>query len=229
MNIVYAMTRNVYPWILPSLRSLAEHNPDAKVFILAEDDALPFDLPIKATIINVSGQTFFHPGSVNFRNQFSYINLLKVCYPEILPKCQKVIHLDIDTIVCDSLEDLWKFNVTGKWFAAAQERRGKYHPFGPDYYNMDVALINLQQMRKDKIQPDLMHYLATVPQPWADQDAWNKFAIEQGKAVELPVRWNENVMTGFTDNPGIVHFCSIGDWWTNKGMSRREYLEKYMK
>ena len=41
MNIVYAMTHHVYDWILPSLRSLAEHEPDANVYILAEHDELP--------------------------------------------------------------------------------------------------------------------------------------------------------------------------------------------
>lgn len=226
MNIVYAMTRNVYGWILPSLRSLFDHNPDAKVYILCEDDEL--DLPFKVNVINVKDQKFFSPGSVNYRNAFSYINLLKVCYPDILPKCQKVIHLDIDTIVNDSLEEFWKTDVKGKWFAACQEYRGRYKPFGDRYYNMGVALINLQQMRKDEIQQTMVDYLSNVPQPWADQDAWNKYGLEQDKIADLPIRWNENVMTGFTDDPGIVHYCSIRDWFTNKSMSRREYLDKYM-
>ena len=226
MNIVYAMTRNVYDWILPSLRSLFDHNPDAKVYILCEDDAL--DLPFKVNVINVKDQKFFSSGSVNYRNAFSYINLLKVCYPEILPKCQKVIHLDIDTIVNDSLEEFWKTDVRGKWFAACQEVNGHYKPFGPRYYNMGVALINLQQMRKDDIQKTMVDYLSNVPQPWADQDAWNKYGLEQDKIADLPVRWNENVMTGFTKDPGIVHYCSIWDWYTNKNMQRREYLDKYM-
>ena len=52
MNIVYAMTHHVYEWILPSVRSLAETNPDANVYILAEDDKLPFKLPMKAKVIN---------------------------------------------------------------------------------------------------------------------------------------------------------------------------------
>ena len=52
MNIVYAMTRNVYEKILPSLRSLAETNPKATVYILCEDDKLPFKtpLPVKRAI-----------------------------------------------------------------------------------------------------------------------------------------------------------------------------------
>ena len=106
MNIVYALTRNVYDWILPSVRSLAEHESDARVFILAEDDALPFDLPMPAEVINISLQGFFPEIGAHRQEAFGgYINHLKVCYPSILP-VDKVIHLDIDTIICGRLTDL---------------------------------------------------------------------------------------------------------------------------
>ena len=226
MNVVYALTRNVYHYILPSIKSLAEHNPKARVFVLAEDDELPFSLPMDAEIINVSKQEWFPKNGVNYYNAFSYINLLKVCYPLLLP-VKKVIHLDADTIICDSLEEMWKTDVSGKWVAACMEEKSTYKPFGKTYYNMGVALINLEQMRKDKIIPALVEYLNTVKQPWADQDAWNKYGLEQDKFVRLGVRWNECFATGYTDNPAIVHYCGMHDWWTRRKMFRKEYLEKY--
>lgn len=227
MNIVYALTRKVYRKILPSVCSLMEHNPKAKVYILCEDDTFPFELPCEATIINVKDQKYFTPSGVNYNNQFTYINLLKVCYPYIL-QCNKVIHLDIDTIINDTLEPLWKTDLKNKWFGAVPEYKGKYKPFGDLYYNMGVAVINLQQMRKDKIMDTMANYLNTIPQPWADQDAWNKYGLEQDKAVTVPTRYNENVMTGYSTDPAIVHYCSIGDWFENTGIYRREYLNKWM-
>lgn len=226
MNVVYALTRNVYHYILPSMKSLAEHNPKARVFVLAEDDELPFSLPMKAEVINVSGQEWFPKDGVNYYNAFSYINLLKVCYPLILP-VKKVIHIDADTIICDSLEEMWKTDVSGKWVAACMEEKSTYKPFGKLYYNMGVALINLEQMRKDKIIPTLVEYLNTVKQPWADQDAWNKYGLEQDKFVRLATRWNECFATGYTDDPAIVHYCGMHDWWTRRKMYRKEYLERY--
>lgn len=228
MNIVYAMTHHVYEWILPSMRSLADTNPDARVFILAEDDRLPFDLPISAEIINVSEQKYFPRNGVNYYNDFKYINLLKVRYPSILP-VDRVIHLDIDTIICDSLDGLWETDLEGKWFGAAQEVHGHYHPFGPEYYNMGVAVINLKQMRTDGIESKMENYLNTVRQPYADQDAWNKYAIEHGKAVTVDCRWNENSTTGRTQNPAIVHYCGYKDWYTNFSMPRVEYLNSYRR
>lgn len=226
MDIVYAMTHHVYEWILPSIRSLKDTNPDARVFILAEGDELPFDLPMKAEIINVTDQTYFPKSGVNYNNDFKYINLLKVRYPSILP-VDKVIHLDIDTIICDSLEPLWNTNLKGKWFAAVPEVQKWYRPFGDKYYNMGVAVINLKQMRKDGAEIPMQDYLNTVKQPFADQDAWNKYGLEADKIVPLDNRWNEALATGRTDNPGIVHYCGIKSWFTNQGMPRVEYLNKY--
>ena len=230
MNIVYALTRNVYEWLLPSMRSLAEHHPDAKVYILCEDDEFPIDLPMDAKIINISDQHMFD-NSVNIKNRFGgYINLLKVYYPTLLPRLNKVIHLDLDTIVCDSLNPFWKIDLKDKWIAAVPEYSAR-HPrlklYGDVYYNAGVMLINLQQMRKDKIEDTMAKFLNEVPQPFADQDAWNKYGIEQDKIVVAPERFNECMSTRYTNNPAIVHFCAIPDWYTNRYMIRHEYLEKY--
>ena len=226
MNIVYAMTHHVYEWILPSIRSLAETNPDAKVFILCEDDKLPFDLPMPAEIINVTGQQWFPATGVNYNNYFKYINLLKVRYPSILP-VNKVIHLDIDTIICDSLQGLWDTNLAGYWFGAVRENLAGYRPFGPDYYNMGVAVINLEQMRRDGIEPVMERYLNEVRQPYADQDAWNIYGIASENIVPVNVRYNESKVTGYTNNPAIVHYCGIRDWFTNRTMYRVEFINKY--
>lgn len=227
MNIVYALTRNVYEWLLPSIRSLAEQHPDARVFILCEDDEFPLELPIKAEIINVRDQRWFPESGVNYHNMFTYINLLKVVYPSILP-VDKVIHLDIDTVIVDKLDEFWNTDVTDKWFAAVPEYKGSYKPFGNDYYNMGVALINLRQMFEDNIEPIMVHYLNTISQPWADQDAWNRYGLENDKIIKLPVRFNESDVTGKTDNPAIIHFCSKQDWYSNRSIDRHDYLERYL-
>ena len=219
MNIVYALTRNFYERLVPSYTSLMEHNPKAKVFVLAEDD----DIGLPVNVVNVKDQTVFPKGGPNYANMFTYINLMKVCYPSLLP-VNKVIHLDVDTIVCGSREEFWKTDINGKWFAAVPEHRGRYKPFGLVYYNMGVALLNLTQLRKDNAEQEMVHYLNTVRQPWADQDAWQR---DPSKGVALSVRWNENMMTGETEDPAVVHYCAISDWWTNTTMHRRDFLERY--
>ena len=228
MNIAYALTKNVYDWMLPSIRSLAEHHPDAKVYILCEDDEFPFELPMKAEIINITGQKWFPKAGVNYNTSFGYVNFLKVMYPTILCGVDKVIHLDIDTIIADKLDDFWNMDLTDKWVAAVPEYRASYRPFGDTYYNMGVALVNLERMRFDNIEPIMAGYLNVVKQPYADQDAWNKYGTHYNMMVTADLRFNENVCTGFTDNPAIVHYCGDKGWWTNKNLYRREYLERYL-
>lgn len=223
MNVVYCVTANYIEKIKPSIKSLRYFNPKVKIYLVTEADSCDIE---DVKVIDIRGQQWFPKDSVNYHNQFTYIGLLKVCYAELLP-CDKVIHLDADTIVNGSLKGFWETDVKGKWFAMAREYHGWYRPFGDKYYNAGVMLLNLKQMREDNIQQTLVDYLNTVPQPWCEQDAFNKYGIEEDKIAELDVKYNENVMTGYTDDPKIIHYCSIGDWWTNRYMNRAEYLERW--
>ena len=92
---------------------------------------------------------------------------------------------------------------------------------------VSLAVLNLQQLRKDGIMPWMVEYLNEVRQPFADQDAFNKPGIEQDKFVPLDVRYNESFATGMTNDPAIVHYCGYTHWWADPRMPRGEYLRKY--
>lgn len=224
MNIVYCCTANYIDKIKPSIRSLRKHNPKAKVYLITEADSCDIE---DVEVIDIRGQEWFTPQNcVNYYNQFTYVSFMKVLYPTLLP-VDKVIHLDGDTIINDSLEPLWKTDLKGKWFGMCQEYRGWYRPFGDKYYNSGVYVANLKQLRKDKIQNTMVDYLRNVKQPWGEQDALVKYGLEQDKFVDIDIRYNENQFTGFTDNPAIVHYAGISDWWSNPHISRAEYLNRY--
>lgn len=227
MNVIYALTRNLYPHLAPTMRSLIEHNPKAKVYILAEDDKIPIKLPCKATVLNVSGQSYFKPGSVNWGKQFTYMAMMRAAYANLFPRMKRCIQLDIDTIVCDSLEPLWRTDLTGKWFAACPEYNGHYKPYGPMYYNIGVAVFNLEQIRKDNITPEVIRFLNTESVPYLEQDAWNRYGLDQDKITPIDVRFNECFCCGRTGNPAIVHYAGEREWYSNRYIDRAEYLERY--
>lgn len=223
MNVVYCVTESFIDKIKPSIRSLRKFNK-CSIYVITETDDVDID---NVHVINIKGQEWFTPSNcVNYNNMFTYIGLLKVCYQSLLP-CKKVIHLDADTIVNDSLKPMWDIDLDGKWYAMCQEHRGRYKPFGEKYYNAGIMVINLDQLRKDKVQGEMVNYLRTVRQPWCEQDAFNKYGLENDKIVDMDVRYNENMMTGFTEHPAIIHYCAVGDWWTNQNMGRVEYLNRY--
>ena len=223
MNVVYCVTANYIDKIKPSIKSLRRFNPKVNIYLVTEADECDID---GVKVIDIRDQKWFPKNSVNYHNMFTYIGLLKVCYPTLL-HCDKVIHLDADTIVNGSLKGMWDIDLTDKWFGMTQEYQGNYKPFGTRYYNAGVMILNLKQMRKDNTEPMMIDYLNSVRQPWCEQDAFNKFGIEQDKVADVPVEFNENMMTGFTDHPKIIHYCAVRDWWTNRYMSRWEYLEAY--
>ena len=224
MNVVYCVTADYIEKIKPSIKSLRFYNPKAKVYVVTETDEVDIE---DVEVINVKGQTWFTPQNcVNYYNQFTWIAFMKVMYP-ILLKCDKAIHLDADTIVNGSLKELWDTDLKGKWFGMCQEYKGWYRPFGDRYYNAGVFVANLKQIRKDSIIDTMAEYLRTVKQPWGEQDALVKYALEQDKMVDVDVKYNENQFTGFTDRPMIVHYAGIGDWWTNQHMGRVEYLNRW--
>ena len=224
MNVVYCVTYDYLEKIKPSIKSLREHHPDVNIYVVTDT---MFSGIKGAKTIDVRNQQWFLPGQcVNYFNIFTYIGLLKVCYPTLLD-CDKVIHMDADTIICDSLDDMWNIDLTDKWYAMCNEWYGHYRKFGDKYYNAGVFLLNLEQMRKDKIQDRMVEYLNTVPQPYCEQDAFNKFAIEENKIVELPIRYNENRVVGMTDHPAVVHYLGYTNWWNDQNMDRVEYLNSY--
>ena len=95
-------------------------------------------------------------------------------------------------------------------------------------WNLTKHFYDAADMRKDNISDTMAQFLNEVPQPFADQDAWNKFGIEQDKIVIAPVRFNECISCGFTADPAIVHYCAYSDWYENNRIPRRAYLDKYM-
>ena len=223
--VVYSGTRNLYPDMVTAAKSLIRNSNVEKVFFLIEDDKFPEWLPPQIETINVSGQGFFPKSGANFKTQFTYMSLLRVCYTKLIPELDKVLQLDVDTVVVDDISELWDINLKNKWFAAVLEDHSTYKPFGPKYYNIGVTMFNLDQIRKDGIDEKLIQYLNTTQVPYIDQDAWNRFGI--GKDVSLSSRFNESVVTAYSETPAIVHFAGYKNWQNNTRVPRREYLKKY--
>lgn len=225
MNVIYSGTRNLYTAMRGAILSLLEHNPEAKVYVLAEDDTLPFVIPCEHEVINVSGQKFFPATGPNMRSQFTYMAMLRVCTPLLIPE-DRVIQLDVDTIICDSLQPIWDMDLTDRWVGWCPEEYGRFRPFGPKYYNFGVAVLNLAQMRKDGATQLLVRDLNVNRYPFIDQDVMNRFAVPE-KTADLPVRYNECFCCGWTEHPAIVHYAGYPDWYTSNAAPRWWLREKY--
>ena len=211
--------------MVTAAKSLIHNSNVEKVYFLIEDDKFPVELPPIVETINVSGQGFFPKNGVNYRTNFTYMSLLRVCYTKLFPELDRVLQLDVDTVVVDNIDELWDVDLDGKYFAAVEEELSTYKPYGRKYYNIGVAVFNLALTRKTEMDEKLISFLNTVKVPYIDQDAWNRFGV--GREIALPVRFNESFVTGYTESPAIVHFAGFRDWENNPRVCRREYLKRY--
>lgn len=231
-HAVYAGTRNLYEQMVWSAKSLVANSGVDRIHLLVEDDEFPFDLPDGLfDVVNVHGfaeRTFPDTGA-NAGTQFTKMALVRICYPELLPDVGRVLQLDVDTVVVDDVDGLWDADLEGKWFAAVPEHQGSYNPYnGEKYYNIGVAVFNVAQMAADGAQDKMVDWINTRRANCVEQDALNLFGhVYEDKAVDLPVRYNENFVCGYTDDPAIVHYAGRLDWLDSPRMPRREYLKLY--
>lgn len=171
---------------------------------------------------------------------------------KILPiALKKVIYLDVDTIVCQSLLPLCDINLGGYPIAAAPDcniecsdfsERLNY-PKDNGYFNSGVLLINLEYWRTHNVLNDCIEYTKLHADSiiYADQDILN-YVFRESKMI-LPIKYN--LQSGFLwnernfsakycqeveqtiNNPVILHFTGAHKPWHTS--CRHPYLSTYMK
>lgn len=111
----------------------------------------------------------------------SHAALLKFFLPEILPSVDKVLYIDSDVLVQESLEPLYATNIQTYYAAVVRDTlsvlgREYMQSVGINnqyYFNSGVLLLNLQKMREDNISQKLVIFRTQKEQNFMDQDAFN--------------------------------------------------------
>ena len=167
---------------------------------------------------------------------------------------EKVIYLDGDILVVDSLQELWDMDMSDKVIAAVADsynndithyNRLRY-PQKQGYFNAGVLLINLKYWREHNVQSLFIDYVANYPERLAchDQDVLNYVFKDVKK--ELPFKYNmlneywfdvrynmisweyeKHILDG-QKNPVIIHFtCIPKPWYKNCKHPYKKMFDKY--
>jgi lipopolysaccharide biosynthesis glycosyltransferase len=131
--------------------------------------------------------------------------------PELLPDLSRVIYLDSDLLVLDSLRELWESDLRGNHIGAvtnvfALEHLDRLEVRQLDspgaYFNSGVMLMDLQRMRRDGLVERLVRQAAEGRQTdWFEQDALN--VVLSCSRLPLHPRWN--CMNSFFLYPWAAH------------------------
>lgn len=206
--VSYCMTRNIYPQILPSLKSLLANNNIDTVYLITEDNEIGIWMPDNVKIINVSGQKWFRADSPNYYSRFTYMVMMRMALPFILKDEDMVLSLDLDTIIQTDISELWDLNMDDKYVAGCTETELTKHK-GYPYINCGVMMINLAKMR-DGMAERIIKLLNEKRYLYNEQDCMNEEVPEENKLI-LPSAFN----FGFFNKdkacvPAILHYAAFG-------------------
>ncbi len=155
----------------------------------------------------------------------------RIFLDELLPGLDRVLYLDSDLIVHDSLQPLWEIELNGNYVAAVTNVLQADHFGRPaeigvdnheDYFNAGVLLCDLALMRAHGLGTQTREWsVANASRlEWRDQDALN--AVLAQRRLRLHPRWNlmssvllfpwavevfgVQAIAEAKDNPAIRHF-----------------------
>ena len=201
----YIMTRNVYKDIVPSLKSLLINSDVDKVYILAEDDDIGMKLPDKVEIINISDQPYFTKDSPNWENWWAWIILIRAAFCKIFPDLDRILSLDLDTLVVEDISKLWDIPMGNNYAAGALDL--PLMTGDRKYINGGVVLWNLKQLR-DGTADEMIKLLNTRKFTYPEQDCLN--LVCEGKIYLLNGIYNYGTFSRANGSPKILHFAGQG-------------------
>jgi len=122
---------------------------------------------------------------------------LRLLLPELLPELDKILYLDCDIIVRQDLAQLWEKTVLADNYLAAiyeaaiEGQAERFRALGCDpakYFNSGFLLMNLAQMREEKVSEKLLEACRVPYLEFPDQDALNQ--VCQGRVLPLSPLYN---------------------------------------
>jgi lipopolysaccharide biosynthesis glycosyltransferase len=122
----------------------------------------------------------------------------RIALDELLPGLDRVLYLDVDLVVKDSLRPLWETSLQGQLIGAVTNIAPiPFRPYterpelgGDPYFNAGVLLMDLASIRLAGIGPELRAHARRHADrlKWRDQDALNE--VLHGRRLPLHPRWN---------------------------------------
>ncbi len=214
--------------IAPKFKSLLETIVDPfriSIKWFKSDQIIPPDI-----IVPVDGSAF--PRTVYMRIFSPYV---------IDQNADKLIYLDVDTIVQHDISDLWD-QPLGEYVLGAIQDIGKtvdckwagipnYKELGLEpktkYFNSGVLMINTKKWRAEDISKQVISTLIQFKEHLSLPDQYGLNVVLAKKWLELDPKWNWYAINK-TENPFLIHFLSIKPIFKSYN-SQEVYKEEFFK
>ena len=196
-------------------------------------------------------------GGVNVSGHIPVASYFRLLVADLLPpSVTRVVYLDSDLVVLDSLTKLWAVDLAGHPWAAVQDLNAPYVsrpnglttwgelrlPADRKYWNAGVLVLDLDRWRREGLGAKVLSYVRQNRRiRWHDQDGLN--AVLGGDCLELDHRWNLSIQNGAGPSdpavigdldalvraPSICHFSShVKPWHTDCDHPRKQLFFDYL-
>lgn len=208
---VYTGTSNLYGGMIAASKSLIANSDVDDVWLLIEDDEFPVPLPDMVHTMNASRiwRDYIDPESPNMKSRFSYMAVIRPAFCHIFPQYDRILSLDVDTMVRSDISGLWDIDMTGFYIAGCSEPH--HSRDGIISVNAGVVMMNLDMLRDGRADI-IMDCLNVHELNFVDQDAMT--CLCQGRILAIDNRYNGTKWTGCGDECFIKHYAGIKDWYS---------------
>lgn len=235
MIVALCCTKNWYLYLAVSIFALRQTNKVKKIYCFIEDDEIPYIKNVE--FINVNKlQEYIKPSSPNYNTKYSKLSYTRCYFSKVIQE-NKIIYLDVDAIVNGNISELWEMPV--EYIAGVREpgewdNHLKEIGFNNKYINSGVLVMNLQNIRKSKLDDYMIKLLNEKFYMYPDQDVIN--IAFKDKITYLSTEYNSTETTGFIDNAKIVHYIRERKGWVKTSPRSeiwynwfKQYIEKEEK
>ena len=248
MEVLCACDQRFLPHTATMLCSLLEHNSVSRIHLFYSSVSEHELAKLEALVARYASKISFYEivladlQDLRVDKWASVAVYYRLLAPRLLPAdLDKVLYLDSDIIVRQSLKDLWNIDLTGHALGAVPNfeddaRKALGLPEGTKYFNSGVLLINLRFWRQSNVAERAISFIRNNPtkvQYW-DQDALNATLVRSWIELQPPWNWQfrrRNAGPGNQLQPAIVHFITDDKpWhWSNTHPFKQEYHQYRLK
>lgn len=227
INILCSTDDNYVPYCGIMLTSLFENNKDAKIHVYLMTETMSDSNWARLQELTRKYSQNISPIIIDSRklkdcpmHDDDYVSLAtyyRLLAPQLLPQeIDKILYLDCDMIIDQSIESLYNTDIENYALAAALDEdymnEGKYqrleYTFEKKYFNAGVLLINLKYWRDYKVMQRCFEYIKgnACKLIFHDQDTLNFVLKDEKKEIHI----KNNFQTGFIHKkryvePGLIN------------------------
>ena len=216
MIVAICSTKNWYFYVAIELYALFKHNEVSKVYLFIEDDEIPYLKDKRIQFINVNKlEKYIKETSPNYKTKYSQLSYIRCYFSKIINE-EKILYIDADAIVVDNIKELWEIDLKDKALAGVHEGGEWSKHLGIEgmddkYINSGVLLMNLDLIKKEKLDDIMIYLLNNKYYAYPDQDVIN--IVCKDKIKYLSNIYNSTETTGMVDNAKIIHYIRERKGW----------------